>query len=98
MPRQRHDKPRSLIEIRITIFTLSGVLDTLRQQNFQIRHEEKQNMNPDKKKELLKKAVLRISYPDRSYEKQTADTIPSGSKEAPRSTNSGVLSYHVPCK
>jgi hypothetical protein len=55
-------------------------------------------MNPDKKKELLKKAVLRISYPDRSYEKQTADTIPSGSKEAPRSTNSGVLSYHVPCK
>jgi hypothetical protein len=39
-------------------------------------------MNPDKKKELLKKAVLCISYPDRSYEKQKADTIPSGSKRS----------------
>jgi cell fate (sporulation/competence/biofilm development) regulator YmcA (YheA/YmcA/DUF963 family) len=82
MPRQSHDKPRSLIEIRITISTLSGTLDTFRQQNFQIRHEEKQHINPDKKKELIKKAVLWTSYPDRSYEKQTADTIPSGSQRS----------------
>jgi hypothetical protein len=55
MPRQRHDKPRSLIEIRMTIFTLSGKLDTFRQQNFQIGHEEKQHMNPDKEKRAPQK-------------------------------------------
>jgi hypothetical protein len=55
MPRQGHDKPRSLIKIRITIFTLSGILDTFRQQNFQIRHEEKQHMNPDKEKRAPQK-------------------------------------------
>jgi len=81
MPRQCHDKPCSLIEIRITIFTLSDILDTFREQHFQIRNEAEQHMDPSKKKKVLKKASLRIlCYPDRSYEKQPADMIPSGSK------------------
>jgi hypothetical protein len=57
MPRQCHDKPCSLIEIRITIFTLSDILDTFRQQHFQIRNEAEQQ-DPSKKKKGPQKGVL----------------------------------------
>jgi hypothetical protein len=58
MPRQRYDKPCSLIEIRITIFTLSGILDTFWHQHFQIRNEAKQHMDAGKKKKkVLEKAI-----------------------------------------